>query len=575
MYKVVNPEVAEYEPLIPASNDQSTVGNDTNVSLNDMRSIELVTGSAVIDLLLKPAFQESVDLLFESTTWATVFQSRRYITAWYQVYHHKHLPVLVIAVEKGKLTGLLPMVILDTKANDRINKRNRITGAGHYDAEYQSWLAIPSYGESFIKDALGALMKQFPGHPVTFRYLPPATPLGWLKSDKWRQYATLQSYTRPLIDLNQPDHAKLLKSRQFRNKLNRLKRLGEVQLESITDIEHFKTTLDELAVLYDFRFSALFNKPHFKNDPSKKELLLELFRLQLLHVTLLKVNGKTFAGVVGVAGKDWVYLSGFSCHTPFKARIYSPGLLHFSLLAKKLKEENSQYFDLTPGYDSYKDKLANHHDEVHELMISSDLIYQKKKRIRKWLHVRLIASGIRPMTAELALKKYFYRLKNTSITAVIKKMAKRVQGQEPMRRYAITENALLTGGKIISNKDNLNDLLQFKTDKGAGITRWKFLADAMFRLETGQHCYTWVENGRLLSCAWFTFPDAEENSDPLDKDLELTNLYSHTAGKDQLQFFLYNVIDAVITETKAGNFISNEKLFCQVLDAIGFERVKL
>ena len=269
---------------------------DTDAQLNHTCSLALITGSAVIDLLLNPEFQKDLDVLFDFCTWATVFQSRPYITAWYQVYREKHLPILVKAVVNGKLAGVLPMVLIDTQTIDRRNtgNRNRITGAGHYDAEYQTWLAIPAYGESFIKEALGELMKQFPGHPIRFRYLPPGTPLNWMKDDKkWRSYGTLQMHARPLVKLNEPDHAKLLQSKQFKNKLNRLKRLGEVHLECVTDFESFKNNLDELVDLYDFRFSALFNKHHFRDDPAKKEFLLELFRSPLLvAVTSLHVKTK-------------------------------------------------------------------------------------------------------------------------------------------------------------------------------------------------------------------------------------------------------------------------------------------
>ncbi|WP_205513259.1 GNAT family N-acetyltransferase [Longitalea arenae] len=562
------------EDQIPALLPTSTVADVPDTHFKNTYTIELLTGSAVIELLQKPEFQKSLDALFETCTWATVFQGRPYITAWYQVYCNKHLPVLVIAVENGQLAGVLPMALLDTQPGDRPKKGKRITGAGHYDAEYQSWLAVPAYGESFIKDALAKLLKMFPGHPITFRYLPPGTPLHWLKNDKiWRRYGTLQTYTRPLINLDQPDHAKLLKSRQFRNKLNRLKRLGEVQLECITDIASFKTILDELAILYDFRFSALFNKHHFRDDPARKELLLELFRRQLLHVTILKVNGKTFAGVVGVSGNEWVYLSGFSCHSPFEARAYSPGLLHFSFLAKKLHEEKRQYFDLTPGYDSYKDKLANQHDEVHELMVSNDPLYQIKKRVRKYIHTRLLAAGIRPMTAELTYRKFFYRLRHLSIRALIKKMGKGLQKEAVARRYVIPANELMPGATIALEKDNLDHLLQFRAEKGTGITRWDFVANAMFRLETGQHCFTWVENDRLLTCAWFTFPKADENNEAANSNaIELKNLYCHAAGKNHLQFFLYSVIAAVVKEGRGQVLISNDQVFNLALEAVGFQQ---
>ncbi|MCS3795147.1 GNAT family N-acetyltransferase [Niastella sp. OAS944] len=534
---------------------------ETNITPESSYSIELLTGAAVIDLLLNPEFQKNIDRLFEACPWATIFQNRLYITAWYQVYQKKHLPILVKGEVNGHLIGVLPVVLLHTQESDKHKNSNRITGAGHYDAEYQTWLAIPVYGELFIREALGKLIKQFPGNPISFRYLPPQTPLNWVKdNNKWRSYSIVQLHSRPLIKLSEPDHAKLLESKQFKNKLNRLKRLGEVRLEPITDPESFKNHLNELTVLYDFRFGALFNKQIFKDDPVKKEFLLELFRLQLLHATILKVNGEIFAAVIAIAGKGWLHLSGFTCHSPFKARSYSPGLLHFSFLAKKLREEQMQYLDLTPGYDSYKDKLANMHDEVHELVISRQFTYRIKKRIKKWVQVKLITAGIRPMTAELKLKKYFYLLKNSNIKTVLKKISKKLRSNTLQKRYELKAQTFRPDVKISLQKNNLDHLMKYTGSKETGITRWEFLADAMRRLETGQFCYTWAENNQLLSCAWFN---------TFDNEIELKDLYFYTKDRDKLQSFFFNLIDHVASEKSSTGFHTNNKFICEAMETMG------
>ncbi|MBO9203070.1 MULTISPECIES: GNAT family N-acetyltransferase [Niastella] len=540
--------------------------------------IELITGSAVIDLLLNPGFQKDFDRLFNACPWATVFQDRLYITAWYQAYQEKHLPVLIKGEINGYFIGVLPMVLLHTQANDRrvYSNGNRITGVGHYDAEYQTWLAVPAHGESFIRQALDKLIKQFPGNPISFRYLPPGTPLNWIKEDKkWRSYSTAQSHTRPLIKLSEPDHAKLLESRQFKNKLNRLKRLGEVQLEPITNLEIFKSYLDELSVLYDFRFGALYNKHIFRDDPVKKEFLIELFRSQLIHATVLKVDREIYAAVVAISGKGWLHLSGFTCHSPFKARSYSPGLLHFSFLAQKLRKECMQYLDLTPGYDSYKEKLANMHDEVYELVVSRKLTYRIKKRIKIWMHNRLIVMGIRPMTVELKVKKYIYRLRHIHILTLLKKLAERFTRKAYQKRYVINTPVFKSGGRNLLHENNLNHLLQFQTDKATGITRWEFLADAMYRLETGQYCYTWIENGKLLSCAWFNFPDASskegKSSQEHNYDIELKELYCYIKDRDKLRSFIFSMIDHVASEKNDIGIRTNNKFFSQAMEAIGLK----
>lgn len=577
---VVNPGNDLYEG--PVSEKKNKIKIDSETRPGNGYSIELVAGEEVTALLLNPGFQESWDTLLESCTWATVFQSWQFISAWYHVYREKHLPILIKAVERGQLKGVLPMVLLNANASDPnfTGKGGRITGAGHYDAEYQTWLAEPSDGEAFIKKALSELMKQFPGHPITFRFLPPDTPLDWIKDDKkWRRCSIVQSYSRPLINLRDPEFAKLFRGGgHFRNKLNRLKRSGEVHFECIRDLESFESNLNEMAVMYDFRQSAMFNKNQFKEDPVKKDFLLELFRLNLLHITVLKVNGKMFAAVVAIAGKDYVHLAGINCHSPFKARWYSPGFLHFLLLSKQLAEERIPYFDLTPGYDSYKEELSNRHDEVKELVISSELRFRIKKQIKKWIHVRLIAAGIRPMTAELKLKKHLYLLRHWSAMSVIKRLAKSLQKKRKQNLYLIQTNTVKSGVKISLPKDNLNDLLQFEPGKGTGVTRWEFLADAMHRFEKGQHCFTWIETERLLCCAWFSYPDtfsAEMNNKPLtDNAIVLQSLYCHSAERNRLQSFLNGVIDAAVNKERSNiYFLADDQLFCQALESAGFQIV--
>jgi hypothetical protein len=560
----------------PAQGLINNTNSQAGTSPNDGYTIEVITGEAVITLLVNDtSFQKSWDLLFESCPWATIFQSRQFITAWYRIYGLQHCPVLLKAVASGQLHGLLPMALLNAPGFVT-GSGGKITGAGHYDAQYQSWLAAPSNGETFIKNALAELMKQFPGHPISFRFLPPAAPLDWVMHDKkWRQCSILQSYKRPLINFNDPGHAKLYKGSHFRNKFNRLKRLGEVHFDHITDFKSFESALNEMAILYDFRHSALFNKNHFRDDPLKKDFLLELFRLDLLHTTVLKVEGRTIAAVVAITGTDgWVHLSGINCHAPFKARAYSPGILQFSLLSKKLAEAGVQYFDLTPGYDPYKEELANAHDEVKELVISHSLKFHVKKKIRKWVHARLVAAGIRPMTVELNLKRYFYLARRRNILSVMKRLTGRLKKSSKQQLYFIRRDSLPTI-KMLLHKDSLRDLLHFDAEKSAGITRWEFLADAMRRFEDGQHCFTWVENGRLLCCAWFSYPDAfstTKNNDPVTENtIVLKSFFCHAAAKERVLAFLYGVLDITVDRERSSFYLlANDPLFCHILDVAGF-----
>jgi CelD/BcsL family acetyltransferase involved in cellulose biosynthesis len=567
-----------YEKPVPEIKNKPVIATAT--SLSDSDSFELLTGEAVIALLSTDSgFQQSWDLLFDSCPWATVFQSRAFIAAWYKAYRHEYCPVLVKHIEQGQLNGVLAMAIMNTPANNNAGttKGGRITAAGHYDGLYQTWLATPANGDAFISKALTAILKQFPAHTITLRFMPPGTPMDWLKNDKkWQQCSILQSHARPLIHLKDANEEKKFhRKKHFKHKLNRLKRTGEVVFETITDLQRFKTSLDEMAVMYDFRQSALFNKSPFKEDPAKKDFLIELFNQDLLHVTVLKVNEIIIAAIIAVRFRDWIYLAGINCHSTVHARWYSPGILQFIMLSKQLVDEGFNYFDLTPGYDAYKEELANEHDEVYELVISNKPVFRLKRRLRKWVHSRLIAWGKRPMTIELAMKHYSYLSKHRTPASIIKQIFKRFQRKEKLERFWVQSYALLPAGRIALSKDNICDLQQFSTTKRSALTKWEFLSDAIYRLERGQHCYTWVEDGCLMGCAWFIYQDVQpakhEEPQEADNTLEFMGLYYHATAQDRINGFIKAVIHAAVNKERKNFILTREKLLSQALQLAGIK----
>ena len=154
--------------------------------------------------------------------------------------------------------------------------------------------------------------------------------------------------------------------------------------------------------------------------------------------------------------------------------------------------------------------------------------------------------GIRPMTAELTVKKYLYKALHWNATSAIKGLAERFRNKRKEELYLIKASDLQSDVKISLQKDNLSDFLEFQTSKEAGLTRWDFLADAMHRFEKGQHCFTWLEAGRLLACGWFSY-SADDNR------IVLQHIYYHSAAKNRLSSFLHGVINqlSVISEKEA------------------------
>ncbi|WP_276499744.1 GNAT family N-acetyltransferase [Pontibacter litorisediminis] len=509
---------------------------------------ELVTGERVFKLLLELEFQTAWDTLYSNCPWSTVFQSREFVSSWYTTYKSEYLPILVMSSEGGKLIGLLTMALpLKSFGSSALaSAKGRIIGAGQYEAEYQCWLAEVEDDGSFVKAAIKKLRTEFPNCDIHFRFLPPNTPLEWATRDpKWRSQLVLQPYKRPLMDLHAPDVSKLFRKPEYRNKLNRLKRLGDLDFEIVTNLNRFAAILPELTVQYDFRQGAMFNKNQFRENPLKAELLLVMFDQGLLHVSVLKSNGEIVASIVAVQGKGWVHLGGINVHSPLHADYYSPGFVHFIMLGQYLLSEGVDVFDLTPGGDSYKERMATGHDEVYELVIPCSIVHKVKKLIKKQLHNRLLTAGLRPMSVELAIKKMVY-LSKRRIKAASKPDFIYAQLLRIRLVFTGTDQKLLevpykpeeySPQSLEVKINSLSDLLGYAPCR-LDPTRWEFLSEAMRRLEGGESCYTWSDGGSLLGCAWLAGPRTSVPGEVPEGAAMLQGLYLHAAGVGRQGDFL-------------------------------------
>ncbi|TPE42512.1 GNAT family N-acetyltransferase [Pontibacter mangrovi] len=512
--------------------------------------MDFLIGEEVFDILADDRFKQGWDTLYHNCPWATAFQSRGFVCAWYRVFRDSHLPLVVRAYEGDRLTGLLTMAI-PYPGNSRSNLENgsvQVMGAGEFEAEYHCWLAGPENGEKFITAALRQILSRLPKARIQFRFIPAGAPLAWLRQQpEWHKKYVLQPYHRPLLNLKAPGVEHTIKLRhQYKTKYNRLQRLGEVQFHKITTEEAFKAALQELSVQYDFRLGALYNKNPFRNKPLKFELMVELFRQGMLHVTVLKLDEHYLASLVAVADRGWVHLQGLNSHSPFFAK-YSPGMLHFLSLGNYLHREGKAVFDLTPGDDSYKERFANVHDQVHTLVISHNPAFLLKKKLKKIFHTWLLEKGKRPMSVELALQKKKYQLKHT-LQAGLKNMARqqlqRLKPPKPEALFLKTGPSATPVPAVAVKQDSLSDLLLYQATKG-NLSRWEFTEKAMRLYENGAHAYTWTAHQKLLACAWVggELPDGEA-----EQAIAVHTIYVHPEAKAELAAFLAAVADAVLQE---------------------------
>lgn len=544
-------------------------------------SFRLLKGDEVFSQLLNNEFILSWDKLYNSCPWATMYQSSTFVDIYFKIFQDKELAVLVTASDGPKLLGLLALTR---------DKHGVLFGAGGFEAEYHTWLATPSKGDWFINNALLEVRKHFPNSDIQFKYVPGNSPLKWLnENNSWNKRCLIRVFDQPLMYLQEEHITSELRKKNRREKINRLKRIGDLKFERIKDYQTFSSVLDELATQYDFRKGAMFNRLPFRKNPRKKELLLSLFKLNLLHVTVLKLNEEIIASNVGTIGGSWIHLQGINSHSPFYAK-HSPGILHFLMLGRSLAEEGFEAFDLTPGGDSYKDALATGYVQAYDIRITSSYTSFVKFRVRNLVWDRLAKAGLNPKAFKHKMEKRMHLIKEGlrlnskyAINSLLAGLINREMPQEGIVVYSLlpASNQEPLNSTITLSKNNLTDLLNFKPVN----RRWEFLEDAMKRFETGQHAYTYSQNGLLIGCAWLA-PLKNGLSGSILNDcshlaghnnLALLNLYCHSKdGHQFLEDFLLTVVSEVVEEN-GGNelfaiaYESNISLQ-KALDSTGFKR---
>lgn len=497
-------------------------------------TFDVLIGESVFLKFSEPSMKEQWNQLYNSCPWATAFQGWGFIYTWYDVFRDTFVPVVVTSTDaKGQLSGLLCMAIHSDQASNL--SKVKIVGAGEYDSEYQTWLSHTYNRDIFIRSALELLREKFPSSDIIFRFIPDGSLIDWLQKDPyWRKRAVIQPFRRPLMLTDSPDIGKILTlQRQFKSKLNRLKRLGTVKFEQVTKNEQFEEILPDLMVNYDFRQAAMFNKNQFRESPNRREFFLQLFRNDILHVTLLLLNGEIIGCLAGVAGKQWVHLQGINTHSPFYSK-YSPGILHFYQLGKHLTDDgDTAVFDLTPGGDSYKERWATDHDTVYHLTLAGSMTFFVKRSLKKSFHSLLIRFNLRPMTVELMLEKNKYLLKQKGLRGMLaqKKLASRFI----LENYRQQASRLTTDVK----KNSLADLLDFE-DKYKSVTRWEFIENAMKLLGEGFDVYTYSNGELLLACIWISYQETtphqkgnEAASEPI-----LSSPFCHPSFANNFREFL-------------------------------------
>lgn len=488
---------------------------------------KVISGNELNTLMEDENFKESWDSLYASCPWATIFQDRKFIFSWYKANQTSTTPLVILSYENSILKGVLPLVIDKPYFKESSSQQVKINGAGKYDAEYQAWLCSEEFNYDFIHNALTTLFTQYPNAKLSLRFIPRVDlACAIVENPEWKKYTVMQKHHRPLMDFKLTEETKLFRKRHLKAKYNRICRAGKLEFIKVSDINEFKEILDEILVNLDFRQAAMFNKMPSKNNPNRSEMLISLFERDILHVTALKLDGETISSIIGMKGSGWMHLAGLISYSSFHSK-YSPGLVHLFLLGQMLQEEGYEYFDLTPGYDAYKERVSTSSDEVVELNISKVTQYGFKKYVRKKFHKVLLNYNIRPMTFDLKVDKFAYLVKGKSLGFVQSLLPAKKQIPQGI------SNPEEAGLKV--NRNKIKDLMKYDSSNTL-LTRWEFLENAFGLISKGEYFYSFTDDKDLLAVVWFQSV-TNDNGDETG-EIKISDSYIHPSIKKYEKSFM-------------------------------------
>jgi CelD/BcsL family acetyltransferase involved in cellulose biosynthesis len=460
-------------------------------------NVRIVRGADADLLLADSSFRTRWATLFADCPWATVFQSPDFCCTWYQSYRDRFEPVLLIVDGAvGTIRGLLPLA----------SSADQLGLAGLWQAEYQAWISHPNDASEFITRALAEIRRAFPRATLCFSYLPPGTPIDWIRDSADRRLMLLRHDQRPSLLIGEGDsiRASLAKNNN-KSRIRALNKIGPVTLEHVTDAHRFEELMPTLTAWYDARRLALNGLAPFQEDSLKQPFHLAMLRdSSAAHVTVLKAGQRPVSMQFNLCSRGAVHTC-LMAHDPFFAK-QSPGKLHLYYLALMLRDAGFRQIDLTPGPDAYKERFADAWDHVYELSVHptqaaclSAALANRGRRIARRI---LRRADVSPARAEHFAHRVKARIKSGGARAVLQSLGHWVASDRHKRIYSCS-----VGGEVRAqsteavNVDVIADLLAYVPDP-VGPSARQFMDDAINRIARGQHFYSCVQGGRLMHVAW-------------------------------------------------------------------------
>jgi len=537
--------------------------------------MKLIYDQAAHAILQDPEFVEQWKKLHSRCHYATAFQEPAFVCSWYEAYRNQWNPLILYSQNSlGEFVGLL-LLAYDPSTRSLVH-------AGSSQSEYHSWLSLPDEDTSFLSAAWVQLTRQFKFTTLRFRYLPVAEPLtDILRRLPNKHSIGLRKRPRPLMILNADEIKASFAKKSNKSRFNRLKKLGEIRFQRITDPIELNQVFDELITFYDLRQGAVNQSRPFQHDPNKREFHINMFGRNQgnVNLTVTYLNDRPIAGLWGLVSKNRLHLC-LIMHSPILAE-HSIGKLHIMKLSESLLSDHIDTLDLTPGSDPWKERFANSHDEVAEAIIYRSVAAKIRGEaiygLLNWLRNRANRFGV--TTAKL--KEMSAIVRELRFSVIIGGIAKWVKKGSEFHVYQIERSfadKCHHDERVHCNK--LDDLLLFNS-KTVKPSEFGFLSKALALLERGEKAYTMISNNRLVYCAWMNTDqsnDMQITSVPMSitiHDFFIDSKYEKQEFfQAALRHMLYEAFSDSNIQSAVISIPSENRQCCRLAEEIGFTYLK-
>ena len=468
-------------------------------------------------LLHDPQFRRQWIELYENCPWGTVFQDVDYLSIWYRNFKERVELIFIYESDQAEnIIGLFPI--------SRCIETGKLTIAGDYHAEYQTWLATPENGDKFAEKALNKLCSEFPTSRLQLMFLAPNTPKKWFEG-KWANRIRLQRVPRPLVNLDERNTSEQsLRKRGNKSRIRQLRKRGELSYSVLECPDKFSKVFDEIESNSHLRLSALHNV-QCGDDEARKSFHEDLMReTDIVYPTLLTVDDDIASAQVCFRNKDEMLLC-LTSMSPFYGR-QSPSKIHLLMLGQELAKTSYKNFDLSPG-NGYKERFATETLDSYTLTIffrrSDYFIHTAKRKALACARNNLARFEVKKNSFFKFADKLLHKVRRvrpyTIPQTIFKNIGRKMYQHKECRMYSfdIRKIGSLENPNLM-NVDSIPDLLKYRPVEGWQDTTSQFHQKVLRNFENGIHSYSLADENQLLHYGWLI--ERQEISQVFEVDQE-------------------------------------------------------